>query len=328
MRSHLNQLSSGLERIRKTFSDREDIIVTTDLALGARTRFRTGGAADLACEPKSEAALIELLKAVRAEGLPLTVLGAGSNVLVSDRGVRGVVCLLTPAFSGIRRAGKSLIALAGTKLCDLAATAAVSSLSGLEFAAGIPGSAGGAVTMNAGAYGGTMADVVSHTVCILPTGDVAEVTGKAHEFGYRTSLFKRTYRDAIIMQVTFSLETADADAIYRTMYEYGVRRTRSQPLAEPSGGSAFKRPPGHYAGKLISDAGLKGRTYGPAGVSAKHAGFIVHDGTATASDIAHVFCEVQREVDARFGIRLEPEVRFVGEWDPEVLPILPGSDRR
>lgn len=282
--------------------------------LQAWTHFRAGGSADLLVLPSTVESLVELKKTCAREKWPLTVLGRATNILVSDQGIRGITAILSPSLGGIRCQGETLFCQAGAPLYEIAAMAARLGLSGLEFACGIPGSAGGAVLMNAGAYQGSMSDLVVRTSYIDASGGIHELHGDKHEFSYRHSYFSKE-PEAVILETVLRLKRAPVTEIYDRMADFAMKRYKTQPLDSHSAGSAFRRPEGYYAGKLISDAGMKGYTRGKAGVSAKHAGFIVNHGGATAQEIARVFADVRRAVFDRDGILLQPEVRLVGEWD-------------
>jgi UDP-N-acetylmuramate dehydrogenase len=302
----------------------EGLEVRRDEPLAPWTRFHAGGAADVLALPSTADAVVRIVRAARAHDWPLTVLGNGTNVLVADGGVPGVTVRLAPNFNAIRLDGTTLICDAGVRLCDVAATAARNGLSGMAFACGIPGSVGGAVYMNAGAYDGAMADVVVKTTFLDRDGNVRVVEGEAHDFGYRHSCFA-AMPEALILSVTLALTPGDVTEIYDAMATYARKRYRSQPLAAHTGGSAFRRPEGHYAGKLISDAGYKGFRRGDAGVSDKHAGFIVNHGHATAEEIAAVFVEVRRAVYERDGVLLRPEVKPIGAWTTDPFEIQPSE---
>jgi len=281
--------------------------------MSGHTTFRVGGPADFFIEPTSATELSAILRMARQHRLPVTVLGNGSNVVVADRGIRGLVISLGQPMAAIRRKGDCLVAEAGALLSSVAAFAAREGLGGLAFASGIPGTIGGAVMMNAGAYEHCMADVVRSARYLASDWSEHTAAGPELAFGYRTSCFKGT--DRIVTETTVCLTPQDPAEILAEMAALAVRRRTSQPLELPSAGSAFKRPPGHYAGKLIADCGLKGFSVGGASVSTKHAGFIVNHGQATASDVAAVFNHVQETVERETGILLEREVLFIGDWD-------------
>ncbi len=280
--------------------------------MASHTTFRVGGPADYYIEPASVTELAEVIRRARQVGQPVTILGNGSNVVVADRGIRGVVISLGQPFSSIRREGDTLIVQSGALLSSVAAFAAREGLGGMAFASGIPGTIGGAVMMNAGAYEHCMSEIIIASQFLDENLDVQTVAGEQHQFGYRDSCFNGTTR--IITETTVQLVPQDPEAIFAEMAALAVRRRSSQPLELPSAGSAFKRPPGYFAGKLIADCGLKGCRMGGAEVSTKHAGFIVNVDHATATDVARLFCHVQSTVLERTGVLLEPEVLFLGDW--------------
>ena len=285
--------------------------------LKMRNTMRVGGAADLFAEPEGLLEVIMLCDAARACGLPYFVLGNRSNLVVSDEGIEGLVIHIGEALSQIRfeedsdEEGAVLVtAYAGAMLSRVAMMCAKESLAGMEFSAGIPGSIGGAVFMNAGAYGREMKDVVYRSVSLTASQTMKTYCNDEHQFGYRTSCYMQN--DNIILSVTLRLFKGDATDIFARMKEYAEKRSHSQPLSMPSAGSAFKRPYGHYTGALIEAAGLKGFCVGGAQVSEKHAGFIVNTGSATARDVYELGEEVQRRVFRDSGVLLEPEIRFIG----------------
>lgn len=280
--------------------------------MSVHTTFRVGGQADYFIEPASIEEIIRVLDVTLQSGLPLTLLGNGSNVVVADRGIRGVVLFVGSTFAQINLDGTTIKAQAGAPLASVAAFAARHGLSGLEFASGIPGTIGGAVMMNAGAYDHCMAEVVSETVFLDCSRQQNHVCGAAHCFAYRQSCF--TGRSDIILETTLVLRPDEPAAIWARIAELAKKRRESQPLEYPSAGSAFKRPTGHFAGKLIADCGLKGYRIGGAEVSTKHAGFIINKENASAEEIRQLFVHVQQVVEQQTGVRLEPEVRFIGDW--------------
>jgi UDP-N-acetylmuramate dehydrogenase len=305
----INEVVSALTKI-------ENVTLERNVSVAHLTRFQAGGNADILVHPHTSESAIELIRVVQKSRLPLTVIGCATNILVSDRGIRGVTCRLFPGLGGLRRDGNSLFCQAGVSLSDVAAFAARHSLGGVEFAGGIPGSVGGAIFMNAGAFGGSMSDVVHRTTFIDGDGCLREVVGEEHDFGYRHSLFVGL-EGSVILETELRLEFADLPFIYDKMAENAYRRYKSQPLDAYSAGSAFRRPEGYFAGKLISDAGMKGYRRGNAGVSSKHAGFIVNHGGATAEEIVQIFRDVRTAVYDMEGVILMPEVRLVGEWDDD-----------
>lgn len=284
--------------------------VTRDVLMSEYTTFKIGGPADLFIEPNGEKTLSELIKLCKSYSVPFMLIGAGSNILVSDRGIDGVVLRLGKHFDYARVFGNKIEAGAAISLAKLAKTAKNASLSGLEFASGIPGSLGGAVFMNAGAYGGEMKDVVTETSFLDKNGDVKTVVGSEHAFSYRNSIFSDGGK--VILSAKMALTPKNPDDISALMRDLNSRRKEKQPLEKPSAGSTFKRPEGYFAAKLIEDAGLKGKSVGGACVSEKHAGFIVNNGNATCEDVAELIKKVQEAVFLKFGVKLEPEVKVIG----------------
>ena len=275
----------------------------------AHCSFRIGGPADLLVMPKTERAVCCAVKAAKQAGLPLTVLGNGSNVLVRDEGIRGVVLCIGTEYGAVHVEGTAMQAQTGALLSVLANEALKNSLTGLEFAGGIPGSLGGALFMDAGAYGGQMADVVvSSRYYDAETDTVGTLTGKQHAFGYRTSVYQTL--PCVIVRASLQLQPGDPNTIAQTMRALMEKRKASQPLELPSAGSTFKRPAGYFAGPLIEQAGLKGQGIGGAAVSEKHAGFVVNRGGATTDDIRRTMELVQTRVLETSGVQLEPEVRI------------------
>lgn len=275
------------------------------------TSFRVGGPADLLVEPNSTEALSGLLKACKQEGVKPLVLGKGSNVLVPDSGLQNVVLLMGDAFSKVEYCGNNMVrAQAGASVTKLCRFALDYSLTGLEFAYGIPGSVGGAIYMNAGAYGGEMKDVVMVVNHMNADGEKGSWQGKAElGFDYRHSNYMGS--DLIITSVIFYLEKGNPDAIKMKMDQTMARRVARQPLEYPSAGSTFKRPEGHFAGALIEQCNLKGYTIGGAQVSEKHSGFVINRGNATATDILQLISYIQETVQKETGVSLEPEVQIL-----------------
>lgn len=284
--------------------------VLADEPMSRHTTFEIGGPADLFVTPKSAQEVHDVVMACREADVPFFVLGNGSDLLVSDEGYRGVIVGLVDGFAGITVQGNEMSCQAGVLLRDASEKACELGLTGLEFACGIPGSIGGACFMNAGAYDGCIADVLKSVRVIMPDGSLETIGVEDLAMGYRAS---RVRDDGlVVLTATFSLREGDPQAIRARMDELAQMRETKQPLDKPSAGSTFKRPVGHFAGKLISDAGLQGYTVGGAAVSTKHAGFVVNLGGATAADVRAVIAHVQDEVERQFGVRLEPEVRFLG----------------
>ena len=287
---------------------REDQLLYNE-PMSKHTTFRVGGPADVVFLPETSAQVVGALKAARDANIPAMVIGNGSNLLVLDSGIRGLVILLGEGFADISREGNVITAQAGASLKKVSAYAQSCGLSGLEFAAGIPGTLGGGCAMNAGAYNGQLSDtLLDAEVCM--DGEVRTLTNAEMEMGYRDTLPLR--RGGVVLSARFALMPGDPDAIAERMRELNARRRDKQPLNFPSAGSTFKRPKDRFAGALIEQAGLKGRAVNGAQVSEKHAGFIVKTGDATAADILELIHIVQNEVMKQFGVQLEPEVRIVG----------------
>lgn len=279
--------------------------------LSKYTTFRIGGPAALLALPKTLQEVQACIKAAKQNNVPFFILGKGSNLLVSDEGYQGLVIHLGESFSGIRLEGEDvLVCQAGASLSAVCLFAAKHALSGLEFAYGIPGSAGGAAYMNAGAYGGEIADVFRQAEYLNNEAELCIATKEEASFKYRESLFQ--HQCCCIATVAFQLHKGSADEIEAKMSELLSRRNEKQPLRQPSAGSTFKRPQGAFAAKLIEDCGLKGFRIGGASVSEKHAGFVVNDQNATCADVLSLIEEVKKRVKEQTGIQLEPEVKFIG----------------
>lgn len=284
--------------------------VALDEPMSEHTSFRIGGPADLFVTPDDIDELRDVIAACRAAGVPHFVLGCGSDLLVADEGYRGVIVSCTKGLVNVAIDGETMACQAGVPLREASEMACELGLSGLEFACGIPGSVGGACFMNAGAYGGCVADVLESVRCLMPDGTQQSLPVEELALGYRASRVRD--EGLVVLSAIFRLHEGDQDDIRARMDDFTQRRRKKQPLELPSAGSTFKRPEGHFAGKLISDAGLKGYAYGGASVSTKHAGFVVNNGGATAADVHAVIRHVQDEVERQFGVRLEPELRFLG----------------
>lgn len=321
--------------------------IRTEEPMAPHTSFRIGGPADYYFEPTHTPEMLEVIRIARQAQLPVTVIGNGSNLLVSDLGIRGLVIALGRAYAGIEPLVQTDEAIldtyapewrsvcetyphtplyaefgappqlfrvrSGTSLISLAAYARSRALAGLAFACGIPGSVGGAVYMNAGAYGNSIQDVVVVTQSMSWDGKLFWVCGPAHDFDYRSSYFSKAGQ--IILESYFCLRPGREAEVKAQYEDYKARRLSTQPLEWPSAGSMFKRPRGYFAGKLISDAGLKGFRVGDAAVSEKHAGFVVNLGHARAEEVRTLVETIQRRVFEMFAVELEPEVRFIGDWD-------------
>ncbi len=296
-----------IEALQK-FVPRENIRLQEPMA--GHTTFRIGGPADCFLELENEEQLKKVRRYLELTGVSFFVLGNGSNLLVNDTGYRGIILQVGSKMNGISVQGNRVIAKAGATLVQAARTAMEHGLSGLEFASGIPGTVGGGVVMNAGAYGGEMSQAVVQVNVVSRDGEILELDNETMEFGYRSSVIKHS--PFIVTEVTFCLDRDDKDVIKGRMEELAMRRREKQPLEYPSAGSTFKRPEGHFAGKLIMEAGLKGFRIGGAQVSEKHCGFVVNTGNATAQDVRDVMTAVQNRVKGQFGVELEPEILFVG----------------
>ena len=276
------------------------------------TTFRVGGPADIFLTPSAEE-LPAVLSVCREEQMPVTVIGNGSNLLVGDQGIRGVVICIGFGMRGIRVDGEKIFLEAGVTLAAVAQQAAKAGLTGLEFASGIPGTFGGAVVMNAGAYGGEMKDVIVSVRVISEDGEILTLSKEELDLSYRHSVIPERGYLVIDGELLLTREK-DPDQITERMEELKKKRIEKQPLEYPSAGSTFKRPEGYFAGKLIMDAGLRGFSMGGAAVSEKHCGFVINKGNATAADICALMDEVTRIVKEKYAVTLEPEVKKVGEF--------------
>ena len=274
--------------------------------------FKCGGNAALYVIPGSIDELVDIVKACRAENAPYMVIGNGSNILVRDEGYDGIIIEVNSRINTIDVIGEEIVADAGAKLSAIAMTAAVNDLGGFEFAHGIPGNVGGAVVMNAGAYGGEMKDVLTEVTVMNAEGDIFTLPTEELELGYRTSIIKTA--GYIVLEAKIRLKEGDPEVIRETMKDLTIRRTTKQPLEYPSAGSTFKRPEGYFAGKLIMDSGLAGYQVGGAQVSEKHCGFVINAGDATARDVRTLMDNVRDIVYKKYGVTLEPEVKFLGEF--------------
>lgn len=290
-----------------------EIDIRQDEALSKYTNTCTGGPADWLAFPKSVDQVQQLVEYSKQHDLPLTVIGNASNLIVKDGGIEGLT-IITTKMKDIQADGNKIIAASGAAYIEVTKFARDHSLTGLEFAAGIPGSVGGAVFMNAGAYGGETKNVVSAATIMYPDGKIARLSNAELDFGYRHCSVQDSH--AVVLSAEFSLEKGDKAEITAKMDDLNARRAAKQPLDLPSCGSVFKRPKGYFAGKLIHDAGLQGYTSGGAQVSTKHAGFIVNINHGTASDYLNVIHHVQQTVHDKFGVDLETEVRIIGR-DPQ-----------
>ena len=274
------------------------------------TTFRIGGPADCFVQLENEQQLKNLRRYLGLAGVPFFVMGNGSNLLVDDSGYRGVILQIGSGMSNISVEGCRIVAQAGASLAQTARRALEYGLTGLEFASGIPGTVGGGVVMNAGAYGGEMCQVVTQVTVVNEDGETMELDNETMEFGYRNSVIRHS--TFIVTEVVFSLEHGDREAIQARMEELAARRREKQPLEYPSAGSTFKRPEGYFAGKLIMEAGFRGFQTGGARVSDKHCGFIINTGNATARDVLDVIARVQAGVKDKFNVDLETEIVCLG----------------
>lgn len=278
-----------------------------DEPMSRHTTFKIGGPAKIFCMPENERQTADLIKACKELDISYYLLGNGSNMLVSDEGLNGVVISFSQKMNGISREGNRLTAKAGALLSSLCRFAANEGLGGLEFAFGIPGSIGGAVFMNAGAYGGEMKDVVTSVTALFPDGEIKTVSAKDADFGYRHSAFEEN--GAVILSAEFELYPDDKAVIEEKMKDILGRRKDKQPLEWPSAGSAFKRPKNGFAAAMIDECGLKGFSVGGAQVSEKHAGFVINRSNATCEDVLNLLDAVKEKVFEKTGVMLEPEIK-------------------
>ena len=286
--------------------------IYTDEPMKKHTTFRVGGNADFFVIPKTVEEVKQTIMLCVEQDMPYYILGNGSNLLVGDKGYRGVVIQIYKEMNNIFVDGQKIKVQAGALLSKIGSVALEAGLTGFEFAAGIPGTMGGAVVMNAGAYGGEMKDVLEEVTVLTKEGEVLILSKEQLDMGYRTSVVAK--KDYIVLKATIALELGDRDAIKARMDELKVQRTTKQPLEFPSAGSTFKRPEGYFAGKLIQDAGLRGFQVGGAQVAEKHCGFVINKGDATAADIVELMKQVSERVKEKFGVELEPEVKRLGEF--------------
>ena len=275
------------------------------------TSFRVGGPAKVFLTVRSEEILTKVLKMLKESKLSYFVLGNGSNLLVSDEGYEGVIVCLGEEFAAIEIEGTKIKAGSAAFLGKVARSAMEAGLSGLEFASGIPGSLGGGVVMNAGAYGGELSQVIVQVLAMDDQGNKVVLEKEELKLGYRSSIFKT--QPYVILNVVMELELGNKGEILAKMTEFNKARVEKQPLEYPSAGSTFKRPEGHFAGKLIMDAGLRGFSVGDAQVSEKHCGFVINKGNATATDIRTLMDEITRKVKEQYEVELEPEVIWLGK---------------
>lgn len=289
--------------------------VMIDKPLKDHTYTKLGGNADYFVTPTSYEQVQGVVKFAKVHEIPFTLLGNGSNLIIRDGGIRGIVMYLGKLAS-IHVEGTNIIAQSGALIADVSKAALNHHLTGLEFACGIPGSVGGALFMNAGAYGGEIKDVLINTTVVDQNGELKVLKAEELDLSYRFSNIQKN--GDIVLEATFGLQPGDFDEIKAVMDDLTYRRESKQPLEYPSCGSVFKRPPGYYAGKLIQDSGLQGTQIGGAQVSLKHAGFIINKDNATAKEYIALIEHVQKVVKEKFGVELEREVRIIGE-DNEAL---------
>lgn len=299
-------MTAGLSRIIPSSR------IYTDEPMSLHTTFRVGGPATCFIVPETMEELVSVIKYLQKAEIPYFLMGNGSNLLVSDKGYDGVIVQVGPKMEQVCVAGNTLRVSAGTSMAKAAKVAADNSLTGLEFASGIPGTVGGGVVMNAGAYDGEMSFVVKTVKVLDSEGEILILDHDTMEFGYRKSAL--SHRSFIVLEVEFELSKGNQEEIIAKMNDFGQRRRDKQPLEYPSAGSTFKRPEGYFAGKLIEDAGLKGFSIGGACVSEKHSGFVINKDQATAQDVMSVIREVQRQVEEQFHVLLETEVISLGDF--------------
>lgn len=276
------------------------------------TTFRIGGAADYFVIPDTKAEIQAVVSCCKRFSEPYYIVGNGSNLLVSDRGYRGVIIQIFRSMSGIQVCGDLIKAQAGALLSAIAAKALENGLSGFEFAAGIPGTLGGACVMNAGAYGGEMKQVIEEVTVLDPQGGILTIPAESMEMGYRTSIIAK--KGYIVLEAVIRLNRGVETEIKALMDELKEKRIAKQPLEYPSAGSTFKRPEGYFAGKLIQDSGMRGFRVGGAQISEKHCGFVINRDHATAADVEELMRQVSEKVSEKFGVTLEPEVKRLGEF--------------
>ncbi|MCD7778004.1 MAG: UDP-N-acetylmuramate dehydrogenase [Clostridiales bacterium] len=303
----MENFTAAFDELKNVFKDR----VTAFEPMSLHTSFRVGGPADIFIKPVTMDEVLISIAVFKEFNLPYIIIGKGSNILVGDNGIRGGVVQLSALYSELKTEGSNVKAAAGASLGSVASLCLDNSLTGFEFASGIPGSVGGAVIMNAGAYGGEIKDIVS-SVKVLKNGEIHTITNEECGFRYRGS--RVMDENMLVLEAEFNLQEGDYEEISAKMKELTKKRNEKQPMEYPSAGSTFKRPEGYFAGKLIEDSGLKGYFVGGAQVSEKHCGFVINKGNATAKDIADLIKHIQDTVKDKFGVDLEPEVRFVGEF--------------
>ena len=289
--------------------EKDSILV--DEPMSRHITFRVGGSADFFVTPGTKEEVRDAVRVCKEEKMPYYIIGNGSNLLVSDKGYRGVIIQIYKEMNEVTVEGDIIKAQAGALLSGIAAKALAAELTGFEFASGIPGTIGGACVMNAGAYGGEMKDVLESVTVLTGEGEILKISREDLELGYRTSVIAR--KGYVVLEATLKLEHGEGAKIKAYMDELKEKRVTKQPLEYPSAGSTFKRPEGHFAGKLIEDAGLRGFQVGGAQVSEKHCGFVINRDHATAADIMELMRQVQIRVKENSGVDLEPEVKMLGD---------------
>lgn len=301
--------------MRETYDILKNIVSEEDILtreyMKNHTSFKIGGSADFLVTPRTVDQIQNLIKTLKKENIPVFIMGNGSNLLVSDKGIRGVVIKLSKNFSSFSISGDEVTAQSGILLSTLSKSIVNESLSGFEFASGIPGTIGGAVTMNAGAYDSEMKNIVEEVVAIDMDGNIKTFTNQEMNFRYRKS--RVTDETLVVLEAKLKLEKGNIEDIKAKIDDFTVRRTTKQPLTAYSAGSTFKRPEGYFAGKLIEDAGLKGIIMRNAAVSSLHSGFVINTGDATCENILELIEFIKLTVFSKFGVMLEEEVRVVGE---------------
>lgn len=307
MEKNMNQILYN--ELLKIMSEEQ---VKTEEPMKNHTTFRVGGPAEFFVMPRTAEEVKKVIDLCRRESFPYYIIGNGSNLLVSDQGYRGVVLQIYKEMSYIEVEENVVVAQAGALLSAIANKALENGLTGFEFAAGIPGTLGGACVMNAGAYGGEMKDVLEEVTVLTEEGEVLTIPKENLELGYRTSIIAR--KGYTVLEARIQLRGGEKEAIKSLMEELKDKRVSKQPLEYPSAGSTFKRPEGYFAGKLIQDAGLRGFSVGGAQVSEKHCGFVINRENATAADVAELMRQVSARVEEEFGVKLEPEVKRLGEF--------------
>ena len=283
--------------------------ILLDEPMSRHTTFRVGGPADFFVTPKAKEEVRDVIRICKEAGMPYYIIGNGSNILVKDQGYKGAIIEVNNRINSVDVIGDEIVADAGAKLSSVAMAAYENDLAGFEFAHGIPGNVGGAVVMNAGAYGGEIKDVIKWAKVLTEDGEVVTLNAEELELGYRTSIVQK--KNMIVLQMCIKLDLGSQEEIALIMQMFMQKRRAKQPLEYPSAGSTFKRPEGYFAGKLIEDAGLRGYQVGGAMVSEKHCGFVINYDNATATDILQLMDDVKATVKEQFDVELEPEVKII-----------------